>query len=76
MPKKKREIQLCPKCKQPTLRHAMNVSGWLDSPSYTCTDPKCGYIGRFFIMVNPDELVEPDAGNREGDSPKDGARNG
>nr|MDO8085814.1 hypothetical protein [Candidatus Sigynarchaeum springense]MDO8118805.1 hypothetical protein [Candidatus Sigynarchaeota archaeon] len=76
MTDKKREIQLCPKCKQPTLHQATNVSGWLDSSSYRCTDPKCGYMGRFFIMVNPDELTRQEAGNRQGEAPKDGAENG
>ena len=74
MSKKKKEIQLCPKCKQPTLQQAMNVSGWLDSSSYRCTDPKCGYVGRFFIMVSPDELMKQGAGDQEKEAPKDGAK--
>jgi len=33
-------------------------------------------MGRFFIMVNPDELTRQEAGNRQGEAPKDGAENG
>ncbi len=75
MPKKKKaaDIQLCPKCKQPTLVQASNVSGWLDSSMYRCSDAKCGYVGRFFITVNPDELMKREGGDREEAAPKDGA---
>ncbi len=76
MSKKKKEIQLCPKCKKPTLMQASNVSGWLDSSSYRCTDEKCGYVGRFFIMVNPDELMKQETNKREEKAPGDGAKNG
>ncbi len=78
MPKKKKavDIQLCPKCKKPTLVQAFNVSAWLDSSSYRCTDPKCGYAGRFVITVNPDELMRRDAGDWEEKAPEDGAKDG
>jgi ssDNA-binding Zn-finger/Zn-ribbon topoisomerase 1 len=74
--KKVTDIQLCPKCKKPTLIQASNVSGWLDSSSYRCTDAKCGYVGRFFITVNPDELKKQGDGVPEGAAPKDGAGDG
>jgi hypothetical protein len=75
--KKAADIKLCPRCKQPgTLVQASNVSGWLDSSSYRCTDAKCGYVGRFFITVNPDELKKQDEIDREGTAPKDGAGDG
>ncbi|MBN2150044.1 MAG: hypothetical protein JW839_01235 [Candidatus Lokiarchaeota archaeon] len=74
--KKVTSIQLCPKCKKPTLVHASNVSGWLDSSSYRCTDADCGYVGRFFIVVNPDELVKHDAADEEAKAPKDGTEDG
>ncbi|NMC04239.1 MAG: hypothetical protein GYA24_03460 [Candidatus Lokiarchaeota archaeon] len=78
MSKKKKviDIQLCPRCKKPTLVQASNVSGWLDSSSYRCTDAKCGYVGRFFITVNPDELKKQVNDNPEGAAPTDGAVDG
>ena len=76
MLKKTKEIRLCPKCKKPTLVQASNVSGWLDSSSYRCTDDKCGYAGRFFITVDPDELKRRDAEDREEKAPEDGAKDG
>jgi len=33
-------------------------------------------MGRFFIMVNPDELTRQEAAIRQGEAPKDGAENG
>ncbi len=74
--KKATEIQLCPKCKKPTLVPASNVSGWLDTATYRCTDVKCGYTGHFFITVNPDELMKRDSGDREEPAPEDGAERG
>lgn len=78
MSKKKKtiDIQLCPKCKKPTLVQASNVSGWLDSSSYRCTDAKCGYVGRFFITVNPDDLKKQGNDGQEGTSSTDGAADG
>ncbi|MHA1792313.1 MAG: hypothetical protein ACTSVI_06680 [Promethearchaeota archaeon] len=54
--KKKREIMVCPKCKKPTLKQATSVSGWLDAALYICSDPNCGYSGRFYITLDPDEM--------------------
>ncbi len=75
--KKAADIKICPKCKQPgTLVQASNVSGWLDPDSYRCTDAKCGYVGRFFITVNPDELKTREGGAPEEAAPKEGAERG
>ena len=48
-------IRLCPKCRQPTLRSATNVSGWLAPAMYECSNDKCKYIGYFFIEVDPND---------------------
>ena len=48
-------IRLCPKCKKPTLKNAINVSGWLAPDMYECTDDKCGYFGRIYIEVDPED---------------------
>jgi hypothetical protein len=75
--KKTADIKICPKCKQPgTLVQASNVSGWLDPDSYRCTDAKCGYVGRFYITVNTDELKKQESSDREGAARKDGAADG
>jgi hypothetical protein len=47
------KIRICPKCKQPKLKSAVNVSGWLAPDMYECTN--CKYTGRLFIEVEPDE---------------------
>jgi len=49
-------IRLCPKCRQPTLRSATNVSGWLAPAMYECSNDKCKYIGYFFIEVDPKDF--------------------
>jgi hypothetical protein len=46
------KIRLCPKCKKPTLRSAVNVSGWLAPNMYECSDSKCGYVGYIYIEVD------------------------
>lgn len=56
-----KEIKICPKCKKPTLKQATNVSGWLDRSVYICKDPSCGYSGRFYIIIDPDELERIDS---------------
>ena len=48
-------IRICPKCKKPTLRPAMNVSGWLAPDLFECKDKNCGYIGRFYIEVDSED---------------------
>lgn len=47
-------IRLCPKCKKPKLKMAVNVSGWLAPDMYECT--ACGYIGRFYIEVDSEDF--------------------
>ncbi len=54
--KKQDEIRLCPSCKQPTLQQATNVSGWLDSALFQCSNKECGYTGRFFIIIDANAL--------------------
>lgn len=44
------KIRLCPKCKKPTLRPALNVSGWLAPDMFECKE--CDYVGRFHIIVD------------------------
>ncbi len=48
------KIKLCPKCKQPKLKSAINVSGWLAPDMYECMN--CKYIGPLFIEIEPEEL--------------------
>ncbi len=47
------KIRICPKCKESTLRNAINVSGWLAPDMYECTT--CGYTGRFYVEVDSDD---------------------
>jgi hypothetical protein len=51
-------VKLCPKCKQATLKPAMNVSGWLAPDLLECTN--CNYVGAFYIEVDVDDLDEID----------------
>jgi hypothetical protein len=46
-------IRLCPKCKKPTLKNAVNVSGWLAPNMFECTS--CNYIGSFYLEIDPDD---------------------
>ena len=46
-------IRICPKCKEPKLKSAVNVSGWLAPDMYECTS--CGYMGRFYIEVDSED---------------------
>ena len=48
-----KKIKLCPKCRQPKLKSAVNVSGWLAPDMYECTN--CKYIGYLFLEVDADE---------------------
>jgi predicted RNA-binding Zn-ribbon protein involved in translation (DUF1610 family) len=52
--KHSRRIRVCPFCKQPTLRAADSISGWMTADIYKCD--KCGYRGPVFIEVDPEEL--------------------
>ncbi|MFW9823550.1 MAG: hypothetical protein ACFFE4_11470 [Candidatus Thorarchaeota archaeon] len=56
-------IRICPKCKEPKLKNAVNVSGWLAPNMVECT--KCGYTGYFFMEIDSEdfELDEEDIEN-------------
>jgi len=47
------KIRLCPKCKKPTLRPALNISGWLAPDMFECKE--CNYTGRFHIIVDSED---------------------
>ena len=49
-------IRICPKCKNSTLKSAVNVSGWLTPNIFECT--KCNYIGPLFIEIDPKDYKE------------------
>lgn len=49
-------IRICPKCKRPTLKSAVNVSGWLAPNMFECTS--CNYIGHLFVEIDPKDLEE------------------
>ena len=49
-------IRICPKCKNPTLKNAVNVSGWLAPNMFECTS--CNYIGHLFLEIDPKDLKE------------------
>jgi len=46
-------IRICPKCKKPTLKNAVNISGWLAPDMFECTT--CGYIGRFYVEIDSND---------------------
>ena len=48
-------IRICPKCKNPTLKTATNVSGGLAPNLYECRDKKCGYIGGFYVEIDSED---------------------
>ncbi|MFX1502803.1 MAG: hypothetical protein ACFFDH_17715 [Promethearchaeota archaeon] len=47
------KIRICPKCMEPKLRSAVNVSGWLAPDMYECVN--CGYLGRFYIEIDSED---------------------
>jgi len=47
------KIRICPRCKLPKLRPAVNVSGWLAPDMFECSE--CEYVGRFFIEIDPED---------------------
>jgi hypothetical protein len=49
------KVKICPKCKQPTLRTALNVSGWLLPDYFECKN--CGYMGSLYLEIDPDDLT-------------------
>ena len=48
------KIRICPKCKEATLKNAVNVSGWLAPDMFECTT--CGYTGRFYVEVDSNDF--------------------
>ncbi|MFX1365538.1 MAG: hypothetical protein ACFFCE_06055 [Promethearchaeota archaeon] len=59
-------IRICPRCKKPTLRNAINVAGGIAPNLYECKDSKCGYIGRFFIEVDSEDYqLDPEEFSEE-----------
>jgi len=49
-------IRICLKCKKPTLKSAVNVSGWLAPDLFECTS--CNYIGPLFLEIDPKDIGE------------------
>jgi len=49
-------IRICPKCKKPTLKNAVNVSGWLAPNMFECTS--CNYVGPLFLEIDPKDFKE------------------
>ncbi|MHA1390872.1 MAG: hypothetical protein ACTSQT_01340 [Promethearchaeota archaeon] len=49
-------IRICPKCKNATLKNAVNISGWLTPNMFECTS--CDYIGSLFIEMIRNEYSE------------------
>ncbi|TES94878.1 MAG: hypothetical protein E3J90_10990 [Promethearchaeota archaeon] len=60
-------IRICPKCKNATLKNAVNVSGWLTPNMFECISPSCNYIGPLFIEIDPKDYKE-DNNSHEGDT--------
>lgn len=56
-------IKICPKCKKPTLKSAVNVSGWLAPNMFECTS--CKYIGPLFLEVDPKDLEEKNSSKND-----------
>ena len=50
-----KKVKICPKCKQPTLITAFNVSGWLTPNYFECKN--CGYLGSFYLEIDPNDLT-------------------
>ncbi|MBY9003730.1 MAG: hypothetical protein KGD73_07135 [Candidatus Lokiarchaeota archaeon] len=50
-----KKLRICPKCKKPKLRTALNVSGWLTPNYFECMN--CGYLGALYLEIDPNELV-------------------
>jgi len=58
-------IRICPKCKNATLKSAVNISGWLAPNMFECTS--CNYLGPLFIEIDPKDFKE-DNNSRESDT--------
>jgi hypothetical protein len=50
------KIRICPKCRKPTLKNAVNVSGWLAPNMFECTS--CRYIGNLYLEVDPEDFKQ------------------
>ena len=48
-------IRLCPKCKKPALKNAINVSAWLAPDMFECTE--CDYVGPLCLEVDPHDYI-------------------
>ncbi len=60
-------IKICPKCKNATLKSAVNISGWLAPNLFECTSVSCNYIGALFIEIDPKDFKE-DNNSYKGDT--------
>ncbi len=58
-------IRICPKCKNATLKSAVNISGWLAPNMFECTS--CNYLGPLFIEIDPKDFKK-DAKSYDGDT--------
>ena len=56
-------IRICPKCKKPTLKNAVNVSGWLAPNMFECTS--CNYVGPLFLEIDPKDFKEENSSFEE-----------
>ena len=56
-------IRICPKCKKPTLKQAVNVSGWLAPDMFECTS--CNYIGPLLLEIDPKDLKDENITSEE-----------
>ncbi len=50
-----KKVKICPKCKQPTLITAFNVSGWLSPDYFECKN--CDYMGSLYLEIDSDDLT-------------------
>jgi len=57
------KIRICPRCKEPKLKQAFNISGWLAPDMYECT--ACGYTGHLFLEIEPDNQKEEELDKSE-----------
>ncbi len=49
-------IRICPKCKNATLKNAVNISSWLTPNMFECTS--CNYLGPLSIEIDPEDFKE------------------
>ena len=50
-----KKLRICPKCKQPKLKNALNVSGWLTPNYFECKN--CGYLGSLYLEIDPNDYI-------------------